>query len=265
MSIFHQGSITNSLSALVITYNEEVNIERTLASIHWISEVLIIDSGSNDRTLNIIQHFPNTRVLYRKFDSFANQCNFGLEQLASNWVLSLDADYVLTSGLSKEIVDTLLGQKNNGDLYSAYRIGFQYCINGKAIRSGLLPPRICLYERKCARYIDVGHGHRVIIQGNIGQLKQKIFHDDRKTFAKWLDNQQRYQKTEAQMLKSKKSSSLPIQDKIRKHTFFAPFLAFFMCLFLRRGLLDGKAGVIYAFHRLIAESLLYMYMHGYKE
>ena len=64
------------------------------------------------------------------------------------------------------------------------------------------------------------------------------------------------------MLQSKNSSDLPIQDLIRKHTFIAPFSAFFMCIVLRGGFFDGKEGIIYAFHRLIAEGLLYIYMHS---
>jgi glycosyltransferase involved in cell wall biosynthesis len=255
----------NRLSALVITHNEEANIFRTLSAIQWISNILILDSGSIDRTIDIVNQFKNTRVIYRQFDSFAKQCNFGLECLSSDWVLSLDADYVISPQLSKEISELLSGDVDNYYSFQAYRIGFCYCINGKPLRSGLLPPRTCLYERKSAEYVDIGHGHRVIINGRIGRLRNKIYHDDRKSFAKWLENQQKYQRTEAKMLQSKDSRVLPIQDLIRKHTFLAPFSAFFMCLILRRGLLDGREGVVYAFHRLIAESLLYLYMHGYKE
>ncbi|MFN9622672.1 MAG: glycosyltransferase family 2 protein [Cyanobacteriota bacterium] len=264
MSSHSRQLLSDRLAALLITYNEENNIERTLLSIAWMPHVLIIDSGSDDRTLSIVSQFHNTTVLYRKFDSFANQCNFGLEHLSSDWVLSLDADYVLTPQLTKEIIDRLSDNCEH-DNYMAYRIGFRYCINGKPIYSGLLPPRTCLYQRKSAHYIDIGHGHKVIVNGRTGQLYNKIYHDDRKTFAKWLETQQKYQKTEANMLRTSHSGSLPIQDLLRKHTFLAPFFAFFMCLVMRRGLLDGREGIIYAFHRLIAESLLYMYMHGYKE
>lgn len=253
------------LAALVITYNEEMNIFRTLSAIQWIPEVLIVDSGSTDRTLEIIGQFSNTRIIYRKFDSFANQCNFGLDQLSADWVLSLDADYVLSPQLSFEVSKLVSNGVKHISSFQAYRIGFYYCINGKSIRSGLLPPRTCLYQRKCASYVDVGHGHKVMINGNVGQLKSKIYHDDRKPFTTWLETQQRYQRIEAAMLTAKRSKGLPIQDLIRKHTFMAPFSAFFMCLILRRGLLDGKAGIIYAFYRLVAESLLYLYMHVDKE
>ncbi|MFN9914209.1 MAG: hypothetical protein ACK53L_16590, partial [Pirellulaceae bacterium] len=74
--------------------------------------------------------------------------------------------------------------------------------------------------------------------------------------------QKKYQSIEAKMLRQAVSSDLPIQDKIRKHTYLAPFIVFFMCVFIRGGIFDGKEGIIYAFQRLIAESLLYLELHG---
>lgn len=257
--------LLNRLSVLLITFNEEENIERVLSALWWVPEVLIVDSGSSDRTLAIIGQYSNARVVYRQFDSFANQCNFGLQNLSSEWVLSLDADYIVSAKLSEEICQKILSP-NLGDVsINGFSIPFFYCINGKPIRSGLLPPRTCLYKRTTAEYIDVGHGHRVVINGKVAQLRNRIFHDDRKPIEVWLKNQQRYQQTEAGMLRSKQSTDLPLQDLLRKHTFLAPFAAFFMCLILRRGFLDGKEGIIYAFHRFIAESLLYLYTHTHIE
>jgi glycosyltransferase involved in cell wall biosynthesis len=251
----------NQLSVLLITYNEEINIYRTLSSLTWISDVLIIDSGSTDKTIDIISQFPNTRIIHRKFDTFANQCNFGLSCLESEWVLSIDADYVIPSTLSNEIYQTLRLYIHD-DYYAAFQIKFKYCINGKPIRSGLLPSRTCLYRREHASYVDQGHGHRVVVNGRVGMLKNKIYHDDRKSILTWLVNQTRYQSSEAKMLSQSTLQDLPTQDLIRKYSFLAPFSAFFMCIFLRGGILDGKEGVIYAFQRVIAESLLYIYMHN---
>lgn len=254
--------MSDVLSALVITYNEEANIYRTLSSIQWIPNVLILDSGSTDRTIEIVNGFRNTKVLYRDFDTFANQCNYGLMNIDSEWVLSLDADYIITSSLAYEI-QTLLTpiDLNETILYDAYKASFRYCVNGKPIRSGLLPPRACLYKRKCARYVDEGHGHRVLINGRTGQLLNRILHDDRKSIGSWLDSQKKYQSIEATMLSSTDSTTLPIQDLLRKHTFLAPFVAFFMCIFLRGGIFDGKEGLIYALQRVVAESLLFLSMH----
>ncbi|KKJ00273.1 hypothetical protein PROH_11335 [Prochlorothrix hollandica PCC 9006 = CALU 1027] len=69
------------ITPLILTYNEEENIDRTLSKLTWASQILIIDSYSTDRTLEITQSYSKVRVLQRQFDSFADQCNFGLSQI----------------------------------------------------------------------------------------------------------------------------------------------------------------------------------------
>src|SRR5262249_34070739 len=96
-------TLVDQITALVLTYNEEDNIGRTLAALRWVPRILVIDSGSDDRTLEIVGGFPQAEVVTRHFDSFAGQCNFGLSLVASPWVLSLDADYVLSEALAREI------------------------------------------------------------------------------------------------------------------------------------------------------------------
>lgn len=250
----------NTLSALIITYNEEANIYRALNSIRWIPHVLVLDSGSTDRTIEIVSQFSNTSLLHRPFDTFAGQCNYGLSHLTSEWVLSLDADYVLPQELGLEILNLLthIQEDNHTESIMGYSIGFKYCINGKPIRSGLLPPRICLYKRLCAQYIDEGHGHRILIDGDKGTLHYKMLHDDRKPLDVWLMNQKKYQATEAKCLSMVRSSDLPVQDLLRKHTFLAPFVAFLYSYFIKGGFLDGREGMIYALQRFVAETLLYL-------
>src|SRR3954462_15584615 len=92
------------VTGLILTFNEEANIGRTLAALNWAKEILIVDSGSTDRTLELakVAH-PNVRVIQRTFDSHPNQWNFGLDQLATEWVLTLDADYEVSPQLAAEI------------------------------------------------------------------------------------------------------------------------------------------------------------------
>lgn len=252
---------TKKLSALVITFNEEANICRTLDSLYWVEEVLVVDSGSTDKTIDIVNKFRNTRIVFREFDTFAGQCNFGLSRLSSEWVLSLDADYVLSSGLAEEI-NTLLFNSCVSKLdHKAFKIDFKYCINGKPIRSSLLPARTCLYKKDYAVYKDEGHGHRIAIQGSVGHLRNWIFHDDRKPLSVWLGNQRKYQEVEAEMLRGTNSLFLPLQDKLRKHTPLAPIATGILCLFIRGGIFDGREGIIYAYQRIVAESLLYLFIN----
>lgn len=78
---------------MIITYNEAANIRRTLDKLGWARRIVVIDSGSTDETLEIARSYSRVEVIYRKFDNFASQCNYGISQVTTPWVLSLDADY----------------------------------------------------------------------------------------------------------------------------------------------------------------------------
>ena len=94
----------NQITPLILTFNEKENIARSVAPLLWAKEILIVDSGSTDGTADIARAaHPNVRIVTRDFDSFAAQCNFGLTQIETEWVLSMDADYLLTPQFIKEI------------------------------------------------------------------------------------------------------------------------------------------------------------------
>src|SRR5437588_207940 len=123
------------ITPLILTFNEEENIARTIGKLSWAKEVVVVDSGSTDRTVEVARaSHTNVRIVTRAFDSFAGQCNFGLTQINTEWVLSMDADYVLTPELIAEIA-TL-----DPDLTIAgYRADFRYCILGHALRRSAYP------------------------------------------------------------------------------------------------------------------------------
>ena len=243
-----------SLTALLLTYNEEANIERTLASLQWVPNIFVIDSGSTDLTLEILASDPKVTTVHRPFDSFADQCNFGLDLIKSEWVLSLDADYVVTPALAEEICACFhaLGPL----LFAGFAIPFRYCIAGKPLRGTLLPPRICLYRTAGARYRNDGHGHRVDVPGKLGRLRHPILHDDRKPLERWLASQLRYLTIESRKLQTTPLSQLSIADRLRLKTPLAPLAALVLCLFVNGGILDGWQGWTYAFQRCYAEILL---------
>ena len=243
------------ISVLLITYNEAPNIARVLKKLQWAAEIVVVDSGSDDGTLSILERDPLVRVMHRSFDSFAGQCNFGLYQVRSDWVLSLDADYVL----SDELISELRRFTDRADR-AGYQVRFVYGIGGKPIRSGLYPPRTVLYRKNRAKYVDDGHGHRVQIDGSRGKLKGTILHDDRKPLARWFRNQISYAEREAQKLLTTETSSLSIQDKLRRTGWIVPLIILPYCLIVRRGLLDGWAGWAYALQRLTAEVMLALFL-----
>lgn len=243
-----------SLTVLLLTYNEEANIERTLAGLQWVPSILAIDSGSTDRTLEMLAASPTVTIRNRPFDSFAEQCNFGLGLIKTEWVLSLDADYIITQALAEEIYAFL--QAPNPQPFNGFEIPFLYCIAGKPLRGTLLPPRICLYRTVGARYRNDGHGHRVVVSGKIGRFRHAILHDDRKPLERWLASQQRYLTLETLKLQATPWSQLSMADRLRLKTPLAPLAALVLCLVVKGGILDGWQGWTYAFQRCYAEILL---------
>ena len=238
----------------MITYNEEANIERTLASLQWAPSIIVIDSGSSDRTLDILAAAPTVNIRHRPFDSFADQCNFGLGLVKTEWVLSIDADYVVTPALAQEICACFQGIEPI--IFAGFAIPFRYCIAGKPLRGTLLPPRICLYRTVGAIYRNDGHGHRVDVLGKVGRLRHHILHDDRKPLDRWLASQQRYLATESQKLQATPLNQLSAADRLRLKTPLAPLAALLLCLCVNGGILDGWQGWAYAFQRCYAEILL---------
>jgi len=247
------------LTALLLTWNETANIGRTLSGLLWLKTILVIDSGSTDGTLELLAAHPNVRVLHREFDSFAGQCNFGLERINTEWVLSLDADYGVPAELARSM-PTLLERADRENL-AGFSLPFRYCIDGQPLRGSLLPPRTCLYRTRRGRYHDEGHGHRVVVQGEVAPLALPLLHDDRKPLERWLGSQQKYLRIEAANLLGTPSRRLSWVDRLRKHTPLSPLAALTFCLLLRGGLLDGRAGLIYALQRTYAELLLVLMLH----
>jgi glycosyltransferase involved in cell wall biosynthesis len=239
------------ITPMVLTYNEAPNLGRMLAKLDWAQEVLIVDSFSDDETIAIARARPRTRILQRRFDTFASQCNYGLEHTRTEWVLSIDADYVLSDELIKEIAAL-----NPDATTTGYRANFKYYIYGQSLRSSLYPPRTVLYKLNRARYREDGYGHRVVLEGEIKQLTGVIHHDDRKPLERWFAEQVKYAGREAEHLASTPIEGLNRTDKIRRWVFVAPILVSFYTLILRGAVLDGWRGWFYVFQRTLAELML---------
>jgi glycosyltransferase involved in cell wall biosynthesis len=242
---------TEQITILILTFNEASNLTRCLDRLRWAKQILVIDSGSTDETVEIAQSFPTARLLQRKFDTFAGQCNFGLSQVVTDWVLSLDADYLVTA----EWVEEIKALKT-GDLLDGYATRFKYCIFGRPLRSSLYPPRTVLYRREAAKYRDEGHGHRVQISGQVAFLHSFILHDDRKPLDRWLAEQNRYALAEATHLLQTPVDQLNHADRIRRRMVVAPWLVFLYVAFGRGLLFDGWPGWYYIFQRTLAEIML---------
>jgi hypothetical protein len=197
------------------------------------------------------------RVFQRKFDSLESQWNYALTETAiqTDWVLALDADYIITPELRDEI-DAL----DPPETINGYWAKFAYCVYGRRLRGSAYQPVLVLFRRTKAYYRQDGHAHRVVVTGQVDDLQGIILHDDWKPMSRWLQSQSLYQRQEVDKLLSADASQLSWPDRIRKWKFVSPFLALLYCLFIKRGILDGKAGLYYAFQRMLAETILSTYL-----
>jgi len=249
-----------NITPLILTFNEASNISRSLQCLTWAKRIIIIDSYSTDKTLEILNSYSQVEVFRRKFDTHAMQWNYGLEQVTSEWVLSLDADYILTDELIKEIQVLPLNSSIDG-----YFVQFKYCIFGKPLRSTLLPSRQVLFRKAKAIYIDDGHTQLLEVKGQSGKLSSYIYHDDRKSLSRWLWAQDHYMVSEVKKLIETPQSELSLGDRIRKQKILAPFIILFYCLIFKGGILDGWHGWYYAFQRTLAEILLSIRLVEYEK
>ncbi len=244
----------DQITPLILTYNEEANISRTLAGLSWARRIVVIDSFSTDATLALLAQHPQVEVVQRVFDTHATQWNAGLDLILEGWVLSLDADYVITSVLQNEI-DAAIVEADQQQI-AGYRIPFRYCVFGKPLRGTVLPPRLALFRRTCGTYLDDGHTQDLHLNGTCSALASPILHDDRKPLSRWLWAQNRYLKLEVHKLLNVHPGQLGFADRLRRNTVFAPFAVLLFCLIWHRGLLDGWRGWFYAFQRMYVEILL---------
>ena len=243
-----------AITPLILTCNESENIGRTMAALQWAERIVLVDSFSTDETVTIAKRsHPNVAVFERQFDTHATQWNFGLDQITTQWVLSLDADYEL----SPELVDELHQLRPTEDV-DGYEAQFEYRIFGRSLRSSVYPAHTVLFRRDCARYYDDGHTQKLEIEGKVIPLIAKIYHDDRKPLSRWLSSQDRYMTIEARHLLTVGSEDMNPPDSVRRRIYFAPALIFLYLLFVRGLIFDGWRGWFYVCQRTLAEILLSM-------
>jgi glycosyltransferase involved in cell wall biosynthesis len=241
----------DQITPLILTRDEEANIGRTLAQLAWAREVVIVDSLSSDATVDIARRFSNVRVIPRAFDSHDRQWRFGVDQVTTQWVLTLDADYFVSERFAGELTSL----DPPPDL-AGYEAAFVYAIDGHPLRSALYPPRAVLLRRGAFDIWQDGHTQRVRVRGRVERLRTPLIHDDRKDLRRFVQRQRKYMRQEAAKLRATPWRSLPMQGRIRKLRVIAPFATLFYTLIAKRAVLDGPAGWRYAFERFLAEGML---------
>lgn len=238
-----------SLSVIVITKNEAHNIEACLRSVSFADQIVVLDSGSTDDTVQIARTLGAEVSVNTDWQGFGVQKNRALALANSEWVLSIDADERLSTELQAEIREVL--KTPVFDAYCIPRLS-SYC--GQYMRhSGWYPDHVTrLFRRDAARFSDELVHEKLIVKGQVGQLANRLLHESFKNFETVLDKVDRYSSAGAQSLLNRgKSSSFP---KALAHGLWA----FIRTYFLRLGFLDGWMGLALAISN--AEGTYYRYL-----
>lgn len=217
------------ISFIILTFNSQKYLNEVLTSCSFADEVLIIDSGSSDETLNIAQNFKNVKIIKQNWLGFGKMKRFGVLQAKNDWVFCLDSDEVLTKELQIELNLTL--QKPKFKVYKVARLNYFF---GKAIRKlGLYPDySIRFFNKNYANYNEKEVHESVQSKEEIGKLKHHFIH-----FA--------YENIEDFIIKQNRYSSLGAKNNLFK-AIFSPYFTFFKLYILKGGFLEGKNGFIIA-------------------
>jgi glycosyltransferase involved in cell wall biosynthesis len=230
-----------TLSVAMIAMNEEANLPRTLETVRWADEIVIVDSGSKDRTLEIAQSF-GAKTSYHDFGGHGEQKNVAIDLCTSEWVLLLDADEVLTQELQQEIRDLLLGEPK----YCAYWIPRLNLIFGRWMRHGGFYPdrKLRLFKRGAARLSEgVGPHSTPQFAGPKGKLKHDMLHFAYPNMVIYLEHMNRYSSEIAQLLVRDGRTSKPL-GVFLLNAVANPMATFIYNYIFRLGFLDGREGLL---------------------
>ena len=239
------------VTPVVLTFNEERNLARTLASLRSFPRVVVVDSGSTDGTEGIARSFANVSWFVRPFDGHVRQWRWALAEtgIDTPFVLALDADMSPTPELVSE-VDSVTAA---GDI-DAGLIPVEYRIRDVRLLGSLYPPELRLLRRSAASVRESGHTQKFATDGRVVPFRSRLVHDDRKPLEAFVRAQLGYSARELGCLYGEKSRTFA--GRMRRSSSFAP-LAVWVWAWLRAGgPLRGAAARRYALERLLYEAML---------
>ena len=259
-----------SISVLILTLNEAVNLPLCLASLAWADDVVVLDSGSDDATQEIARQ-SGARVIYRAFDNYAAQRNYGLQDIEykNPWVLMVDADEVVPSELVQEMEEAVSACPDSVCMYRMRRKDF---LMGRWLR------RSSGYPTWFGRLIRVGHvqvkrsiNEEYHTDGDIWALENHLYHYPfNKGLHAWFEKHNRYSTMEAELKvgsvsearywKGLFSKDPVMRRKTQKAIIYSlpgrPILVFVLFYFVRGGILEGRAGFMLSMLKAVYEYMI---------
>ncbi|MFK7060413.1 glycosyltransferase family 2 protein [Flavobacterium oreochromis] len=237
-----------NISVFIITFNEEKIISKCLEKLDWVNEVIVIDSGSSDRTVSICEKY-GVKVIYNKFENFGIQKQFALEQTTNRWVLSLDADEVLSDSLIEEIKKIDLEKTSK----KGFLIPRTHVFLNKIFRHGNenKKPILRLFDKNNGCF-TADKVHEVIkVEGALGVLSNEMLHYTVFDLSTAIQKQIKYSLLSGELFfeKGKKASLLKPFIKF-------PF-EFIRVYFIQRNILNGYEGFVWSMFSAFGSFLKY--------
>jgi glycosyltransferase involved in cell wall biosynthesis len=240
--------MNQKISAVIITKNEESSIKKVITSVQWCDEIIIVDSLSTDQTCSIAKECGAT-VISQSFLGFGLQKKFAVSQASNSWILSVDADEIVTPELAVEIRDTV--DQSNPE--TAFKIPRTLVFMNKIFKfSGEHKrPVLRLFHRNYFNFNDSPVHEEVVGSGKVHVLKCELLHYSYKNWNDYLEKMNLYT--------SKMASKLYCERKDIKYSFLKirVFLAFLQVYVLKLGILDGIQGFLWAFSCSFAKAMKY--------
>ncbi len=236
------------ISVTVLTFNSEETIEACLKALSAFDDVVVLDTGSKDQTLEIAGRFSNVRIFFGKFCGFGPLHNMATGHAKYDWILSIDADEVM----SNESVSEILAL--NFDPRSVYGVCFRNYFNGKWIRfCGWYPEhKLRMYNRKVTKFTDDFVHETVETKGlKIVYLKESVAHFSYRKISHFLTKMEKYSELFGDQNRGKKKSSL-------LKAIMKSWASFFRSYIIKKGFLSGKEG--YIISRYQADVTYYKYL-----
>jgi len=277
------------LSVIIPTRNEEANLPAALRSVHWASEVIVVDSHSTDGTVRVARDAGAEVVQFDYPGHGPKKKNWALDNLdlKNEWVLLLDADERVTPALRREIEASLRDPRADG-----YCLDRELAFMGRSLRCFRPNWNVRLFRHRLARFEDLGltdlpgtgdneiHEH-VVLQGRLGFLRSPLLHDDDRGMTAWLDRHNKYATWEAHLYRKFRAAPVGVGplgllrlDPFRRKRALRriwvrlpmrPALRFVVWYVLRRGFLDGRPGFVFcllmAYYEVTINAKLYELEH----
>ncbi len=225
------------ISATIITLNEEGCIRECIESLKFADEIIVVDSGSKDKTIQICLDL-GAKVIQQEWLGFGAQKQLAVEQAENNWVFCIDADERVSSELNIEIESLKQQQQINPKAFNMPRCNR---FLGRWLKHGEGYPdhNLRLFHKKHARWSDHSVHEHVVTDEKVGLLKGDILHESEDGISDYLQKQNRYTslQAEAMFAKGKRASV--------SRMLVSPFTRFVKFYFIRRGFQDGVPGLIH--------------------